>query len=217
MRSVIMSALGTILLAVTLGATSLAQIGGVPSGSYQQTCRDIRSNAGRLEASCQRRDGSWQQTSLNFQNCQGPIENIDGQLSCTASSGAQGGLPAGDYQQTCRNIRSNGSQLIANCRKQDGSWRNTSLDTLDCRGSIVNDDGQLRCASGGSYGGGWQGGYQAVPPGDYQKTCQNIYIDGSDLVASCQKSDGTWKDTRLKNVNDCGGQIVNHDGNLRCF
>jgi len=220
MRSVILPVLGTILLAVTLEATSLAQTNtGLPSGNYQQTCRDIRNNGGKLEASCQRRDGTWQQTSLDFQNCQGAIENVDGQLSCTANSGTQmqGGFPAGDYQQSCRDIRSNGSQLIANCKKQDGSWRNTSLDTVSCRGNIVNDDGQLRCASGGTYGGGWQGGYQAMPPGDYQKTCQNIYIDGGDLVASCQKSDGSWRNTRLKNVNDCGGQIINHDGNLRCF
>jgi len=217
MRNAIMSTLAALLLVMTLGAISHAQYGELPSGSYQQTCRDIHNNGGRLDASCQRQDGSWQQTSLDFRNCQGAIENLDGQLRCTPSSGTQGGLPAGDYQQTCRDIRSNGSQLIANCRKQDGSWRNTSLDTVSCRGTIVNDDGQLRCASGGSYAGGWQGGYQALPPGDYQKTCQNIYIDGSDLVASCQKSDGSWRDTRLKNVNDCGGQIVNHDGNLRCF
>jgi major membrane immunogen (membrane-anchored lipoprotein) len=217
MRNVTMSALGAILLVITVATTSHAQVGGLPYGSYQQTCRDIRNNGARLEASCQRRDGSWQQTSLDFQNCQGAIENVDGELRCTASSGMQGGLPPGDYQQSCRDIRSNGSQLIATCRKQDGSWRNTSLDTVSCRGNVVNDDGQLRCASGGSYGGGWQGGYQAVPPGDYQKTCQNIYINNGDLVASCQKSDGSWKDTRLKNVNNCGGQIVNHDGNLRCF
>src|SRR5215471_12353866 len=89
-----------------------------------------------------------------------------------ATSRAQfGELPSGSYQQTCRDIRSNGSQLIATCRKQDGSYRNTALDTTSCRGNIVNDDGQLRCASVGTYGDGWQVGSQPMPPGHYHKTC----------------------------------------------
>jgi hypothetical protein len=127
------------------------------------------------------------------------------------------GLPPGKYQQTCRNIRSNGSQLIASCQKKDGHWQDTSIDTSSCSGGIVNDDGRLRCASGGSYGGGWKGPVQALPPGDYQKTCQNIHINGDDLVASCQKKDGSWRDTTLKHMNECGGQIVNIDGNLHCL
>jgi hypothetical protein len=135
----------------------------------------------------------------------------------TATVAQTSGLPPGDYQQTCRNIRANGNQLIASCQKKDGHWRNTSIDSSTCSGGIVNDDGQLRCAGGGSYGGGWQGPTQALPPGDYQKSCQNIHINGSDLVASCQKKDGSWKDTTLKNANSCGGRIINMDGNLRCM
>lgn len=134
--------------------------------------------------------------------------------TCTAQTS---GLPPGDYQQTCRNMRTNGSRLIGSCQKKEGHWQDTSIDTTTCSGNIVNDDGQLRCASGGTYGGGWQGPTQALPPGDYQKTCQNVHINGSDLVASCQKKDGTWKDTTLKNANSCGGQIVNIDGNLHCL
>ncbi len=135
----------------------------------------------------------------------------------TTSSAQTSGLPPGSYQQTCRNARTNGSQLIASCQKKDGHWRDTSIDTSSCSGGIVNDDGQLRCASGGSYGGGWQGPTQALPPGDYQKSCQNIHINGDELVASCQKRDGSWRDTTLKHVNECGGQIVNIDGNLHCL
>src|SRR5215471_6731559 len=58
-----------------------------------------------------------------------------------------GGLPYGDYQQTCRNIRNNGYRLDATCQKRSGNWRNTSLNYRDCQSSIVNDDGRLRCAS----------------------------------------------------------------------
>ena len=141
------------------------------------------------------------------------VVGIPGTMGMAQTSG----LPPGDYQQTCRDMRTSGSQLIGSCQKKDGHWQNTSIDTTSCAGKIVNDDGQLRCASGGTYGGGWQGPTQALPPGDYQKTCQNIHINGSDLVANCQKKDGSWKDTTLKRANSCGGQIVNIDGNLHCL
>lgn len=77
--------------------------------------------------------------------------------------------------------------------------------------------GGLHPGSTGGACGEWQGPLQALPPGDYQKTCQNIHINGDELVASCQKRDGSWKDSTLKHVNECGGQIINQDGNLRCL
>src|SRR5262245_22230855 len=84
------------------------------------------------------------------------------------------GLPYGDYEQTCRNIRNNGYRLDATCQKRNGKWHNTSLNYRYCRGSIVNDNGHLRCTDGGGYGGGgWRGG---VPSGSYQQTCRDIRI-----------------------------------------
>jgi hypothetical protein len=121
------------------------------------------------------------------------------------------GLPYGDYQQTCRNIRNDGHRLDATCQKRDGSWRNTSLNYRYCQGSIVNDDGRLRCSGGGGYGDRWRGG---VPPGTYQQTCRNIRIDGNRLTATCQKRNGEWRDTSLKNFSYC--RIENDNGHLRC-
>lgn len=126
-------------------------------------------------------------------------------------------LPPGDYKQTCRDMRSNGSQLTARCQRVDGGWRNTSINFRSCNGPIANDDGNLRCSQGGrGYGynrPGWQGG---LPPGDYKRTCQNMRMNGDRLNATCQKRDGGWNDTSLRNVYNCNTRVVNDDGNLRC-
>lgn len=117
------------------------------------------------------------------------------------------GLPPGNYQQTCRDIRDNGSQLNASCENKSGQWVTTSLDYRNCQGSIVNENGQLRCATSGSQAG--------VPQGSYQQTCRNIRNNGPQLNASCQKKDGTWQNTSL-DTRSCNGDIMNDDGQLRC-
>jgi major membrane immunogen (membrane-anchored lipoprotein) len=203
MRGLILSVLAVVLV----GGTLRAQTGGLPPGNYQQTCRDIRSNNNRLDASCQRNDGSWNNTWLDYSSC-GAVVNDDGNLRCASGSTSQG-LPPGNYQQTCRDIRSNNNRLDASCQRNDGSWANTWLDYGSCNGSIINDDGNLRCASGGTSPGG-------VPSGSYQQTCRDIRGDGNTLNATCQKKDGTWNNTSLNHYNDCRGQIENDDGNLRC-
>jgi major membrane immunogen (membrane-anchored lipoprotein) len=131
----------------------------------------------------------------------------------TKSVAQTGALPPGDYQQTCRSIRDNGSQLNAQCQNRNGQWQNTSLDYRSCQGSIVNDNGQLRCASSRSQAGGQQAGI--VPQGSYQETCRNARTNGPQLLANCQKKDGSWQNTSI-DTRSCKGNIVNEDGNLRC-
>ena len=49
-------------------------------GSYKRTCRMISCDSnGILSAICQKRDGSWQQTSIdaNFANCDGNLTYPD--------------------------------------------------------------------------------------------------------------------------------------------
>jgi hypothetical protein len=128
---------------------------------------------------------------------------------------AQGGLPYGTYRQTCQKIRLDGNMLKARCQKTDGGWRNTSLDYQGCQGQVINDNGDLRCGQGG-YRGGGQYGYGGLPPGSYRRSCQNMRMEGNNLIGYCLKNDGGWRNTSLKNVNQCKTQIVNEDGNLRC-
>lgn len=145
---------------------SAAQV--IPPGSYQQTCTDVSVvNGSTLTARCQDFSGAWRSSRLtNFQDCNGEIINDNGLLRCYGYGYGhrrddydrdrdndvydrgyyQGGYPAGDYVQTCRNIRTEGDRLEAECQKRNGDWRRTSLDDFDrCRSAIANDNGRLVC------------------------------------------------------------------------
>jgi len=57
---------------------------GAPEGGYRQTCRDILVAGNTLQASCEKRNGKWKQTSLrNFDRCTDQIENNNGRLVCS--------------------------------------------------------------------------------------------------------------------------------------
>lgn len=143
---------------------------------------------------------------------------------------AQPGLPPGDYQQTCRDMRVDGARLDARCQTRDGGWHETSVDFRSCNGSIINDDGNLRCG-GGDYRGeynrdrdhdgdhdrdherGWRN--RGLPAGDYQETCRDMHVNGDRLEASCQKRNGGWRKTSL-DFDHCNSPIVNDNGRLKC-
>ncbi|HEY6968856.1 MAG TPA: CVNH domain-containing protein [Candidatus Angelobacter sp.] len=196
--------------------------GGYPPGDYVQTCRNIRSYGNTLQAECQKRNGGWRRTSLDISQCSGGIINNDGNLTCGygyyRGNWYGGGYPPGDYVQTCRNIRTYGNRLDAECQKRNGGWRRTSLDNIDqCSSPIANDNGHLVCGRGrydyaGNYGG-WQGG---VPPGTYTQTCRNIRTYGNTLEAECQRRDGDWRRTSLDQIDHCTSAPANDDGHLVC-
>lgn len=126
--------------------------GGRPPGDYQQTCRDIRYSGSILTANCEKRDGGWRSTSLDYRGCHGPVINDNGNLRCGeggpgyGGNVGRGGLPRGDYKLTCNNMRMEGNTLVANCQKRDGGWRSSKVDNAyQCR-NIVNDDGRLVCS-----------------------------------------------------------------------
>jgi len=212
--------------------------GGIPGGSYSQTCQDVRIRGNDLEARCQTVNGDWRTSRLSgFDRCGGDITNDDGQLRCTGSGygygrrrgddddydrGYVGGYQGNNsYTQTCRDIRREGDTLEAVCQSRDGDWHRTTLnDYRDCQGQIVNDGGNLRCANNydNNYDnvGGWQGGYRGgIPGGSYAQTCRNIRVSGDDLTATCQKAGGGWRDTKLDDYQSCR-DITNDDGRLRC-
>ena len=198
------------LLALLAPTESQAQ----PAGDYAQTCRDIRTNGSWVQARCQTRDGGWRDTSLDYSRCVGPVINNDGNLYCQqgySQGGWQGGLPSGDYQQTCQDVRTNGSVLEARCQKRDGGWRNTSLDYRRCSSTIVNDDGRLYCEQSG--GSNWSGN---IPSGSYSGTCQDVRSNGAVLEARCRTASGDWQRTSLDYRTCGGGDIVNSNGHLRC-
>lgn len=149
------------------------------------------------------------------------------------------GYGNGTYQDTCQNVRWDGSVLHAQCQTSDGGWRNSSIDSRNCGGGqILNINGRLACGQVNNgyqqpYGyqqapngrpydydrdrgyanQGWQGG---LPPGDYQLTCQNMSMNGDRLEARCEKRDGGWRNTSLDDVQRCSSPIVNNNGRLSC-
>jgi hypothetical protein len=55
-----------------------------------------------------------------------------------------------------------------------------------------------------------------APSGSYESTCRHINFDGDLLTASCQRRDGSWRNTYLDNAGDCDSNIGNNDGQLQC-
>jgi hypothetical protein len=63
--------------------------------------------------------------------------------------------PPGSYQQSCREIRMQGTTLTAVCQRAKGRGNQlTALNVARCVGDIGNNDGQLQCT----------GGQPAAPP-----------------------------------------------------
>ena len=56
---------------------------GGPSGPYERSCTNIRMEGYTLKATCQRNDGSWRWSELEYAyDCDGRIRNSNGRLVC---------------------------------------------------------------------------------------------------------------------------------------
>lgn len=55
-----------------------------------------------------------------------------------------------------------------------------------------------------------------APSGSYEASCRRVEFDGDVLTATCRTRDGGWRNTYLDNADDCGGNIVNNNGQLEC-
>ncbi|MEH1815209.1 MAG: CVNH domain-containing protein [Nostoc sp.] len=101
------------------------------SSTYQNSCRNIGVSGDILTASCRRRNGTFNLTSIRIRG----IENIDGKLRYTGRSTAPS-----TYQYSCPSIGVAGATLSASCRKINGTFNPTSI---RIRG-IENIDGILK-------------------------------------------------------------------------
>jgi hypothetical protein len=218
---------GLALLAIQ--GAAMAQ--SVPTGSYQQTCKNVDVRNDVLIANCQDMDGKWEATQLrDYRSCGSDIMNDNGALRCGNTvngtqpgyqAGYQQGVPNGSYTQTCQDIRVHGDDLEARCQTVDGNWHKAKLDDFQrCRGDVANENGNLRCVNTG-YAPGYQGGYRGTYPGgpaaaSYTQTCKDIKSHGDHLEARCKTVNGDWRNTSLDDYRKCHGQIINDNGNLRC-
>ena len=194
-----LNVIGVAALAMILGGTAkpaAAQWGQrVPSGSYQQTCRNIGVRGDTLYAVCMDVNRNWQRTQLDdYDRCRGEIQNLNGSLQCTGN-----GYPQGGYNGPYNN---------------DGYYgRDRDRDRDYDRDRDGDDD---RRANDRRWGYG-RGGYydDDIPYGSYSQTCQNIQVDGYTLRARCEKKNGHWRDTSLNNFSGCR-DIENDNGKLKC-
>lgn len=107
-----------------------------PPGSYTQTCKNINLTGETLTASCQRMDGSWKTTKLEFAaSCIGIISNVDGNLACTG--------PTGSFARTCRDTKVIGNKVYSTCQRINRSWVNTESTFSGYQHPLTNCDGKL--------------------------------------------------------------------------
>jgi hypothetical protein len=212
---------------VCIAVQGIGRAQSVPSGSYQQSCKNIDVRDEVLTANCQDTDGKWEATQLrDYRSCGSDIMNDNGALRCSNTApvsnyqpGYQAGVPNGSYTQSCQDVHIDGDDLKARCQTADGNWHNAKLDDYQkCRGDVVNDNGKLRCVNAG---------YSPMVPGVYRgpvgvvgtpytQTCKDIKSHGDELEARCKNNNGDWQNTSIHDYRKCHGQIVNQDGALRC-
>lgn len=179
----------------------------VPSGSYQQSCRNAYMSGPTLHAQCRDSRGNWQNSAVNTNNCRGrDIANDNGRLTCNVGGGGGGGgkVPSGSYQQTCSNAYMDGWNLRAQCKLTLGSQtRNTSLDIRTCNNrDIYNLNGNLRCdGQGGGNGGGGRGQLTLYTQRDFNGRSASINGAASglgqwsmaDKALSARVGSGRWE------------------------
>ncbi|MDR1910964.1 MAG: CVNH domain-containing protein [Helicobacteraceae bacterium] len=107
--------------------------------------------------------------------------------------------PAGSYTQTCSNIKLNGENLSADCKRMNGSNNHSTLEfATSCVGNVSNVDGHLVCTG---------------PIGSFARTCRNTRVEGNIVYSNCQRISGSWKDTQ-SSFSGFQHPLTNCDGNL---
>jgi hypothetical protein len=128
-----------------IGGRLVCDVDGTPKGAYDKSCVGKSLSGGRLRALCKNRAGEYQPVSLaSADKCvPNSISYTNGRLVCDWSE-----FPSGLYTKSCFFKRTNGTMLIASCLTKTGELQATSLsDYEDCRGGILNDNGDLRCSA----------------------------------------------------------------------
>ena len=124
--------------------------GGLPGGSWRNSCQNARMNGNVVYASCSTGSG-YRQTSFAMRNCPGwALGNSNGSLFCE-SGGSGGGwnrpghFPGGSWVNSCGNASMSGHVFSAQCSTGSG-YRATSIDMRSCPSRLVgNRNGFLFC------------------------------------------------------------------------
>jgi hypothetical protein len=175
-------------LALSLSAAMLAPASAqsIPSGSYQQSCQNIRIRNGMLVARCNGPQGLVR-TTIDPDSCRrGDIVNANGQLACNRTGNGRRGYGNGyGYGNNGNGNNGNGNNGYGNNGYGNGNY---------------------------GYGNGNRYG---IPGGSYQQSCTNAQMNGGTLTASCPGRNGSIT-TSIDPRNCRGADIANVDGRLAC-
>jgi hypothetical protein len=240
-------------LALLVTASTGGARDNLPDGPWRQSCRNISVQGGwLLRASCLNDRGQWRDASFDIRTCDGILVNRGARLHCEGGGGRpgwsggnpwggswSGRLPAGTWQQVCRNGSvDRGGLFRAQCLNNSGEWRDSSYDLRTCpEGRLYSRGAYLHCGDASSYGGGassvpWVGGYGGyqggdqggvyasyqLPPGPWRQECRNAFIQGRSLLrANCLNRKGQWRDASI-DLRSCsrGGYVYSDGGRLSC-
>ena len=190
-------------LAATALAPASAQV--IPSGSYQQSCTNIRVRGGQLTARCTNPQGVAVRSSIALNSCRGgDIVNSNGQLACNGNGNGYG------YGN---NGNGNGN----------GNGRHRHRHDDNNNGGNNNGDYNNNNNGGYNHGGYNNGGYNngrygngGMAAGSYQSSCTNVYMNGPNLTASCTAPNGQRITSSINAAQCRGGDIANVNGRLAC-
>ena len=125
----------------------------------------------------------------------------------SASPAAAAQLPDGSWRDSCRNGRVGNGMLYADCRRENGNYRDTSASIGNCL-RFANRDGRLVCEAE-DHLGGWHG--------SFRETCSNERIGNKGhLKADCRRADGRYRKAELSPGKCPSRRAANVDGNLVC-
>ena len=184
MSRMLISLLAGLGLAATAIAPAAAQ--GIPSGSYQQSCTNIRVRGDQLTARCTNPQGVAVRSSITLGSCRGgDIVNSNGQLACNNTGNGYG-----------RRHRRDGD---------DGGYNNGGYNNGGYNNGGYNNGGY----NNGRYG-------NRGVSGSYQSSCTNVYMNGGTMTASCTAPNGQRITSSINPAQCRGGDIANVNGRLAC-
>ncbi|HEV2741333.1 MAG TPA: CVNH domain-containing protein [Candidatus Elarobacter sp.] len=206
MPRILFSLLAGLGLAATVLAPASAQ--SIPSGSYQQSCTNIRVRGDQLTARCTNAQGTAVRSTIALNGCRnGDIVNSNGQLACNRNGNGNGYGNGNDRD----NDNGNGNGRRRHRHHRDGDDNNGNNNNGNNNNGGYNNGGY----NNGGYNNGRYGNRGAVA-GSYQSSCTNVQMSGGTLTATCTSANGSNITSSINPAQCRGGDIANVNGRLAC-
>ena len=169
----------------------------IPSGSYQQSCTNVRVRGNVLTARCTNSSGGTVRSTINLSSCgNGDIANSNGQLTCAQNYGYGNGNGNGHRKHHGRSHDD---------RDNNGNGNGYGYGRDNNHGNGNNDDNNGR-----------NNGYGTLPASSYRQSCTGATTRGSILTATCPTGNGTSTTTTINAAACNGADIANINGRLQC-